>query len=154
MAIKWTPEKKVEASEQILRRICEGESVRSILDCANRDLLPDYSTFLAWVEADKSLAKHYARAMEVRADKIFEEIIEIADESNADLSVSEKGTLVIDGEAVARSRLRVDARKWALSKMMPKKYGDKLEHDHRSSDGSMSPAPTSIVFTKPDAENQ
>lgn len=154
MAIKWTPEKKAEASEQILRRICEGESVRSILDYANRDLLPDYSTFLTWVEADESLAKHYARAMEVRADKIFEEIIEIADESNADVAVDDEGKVRVDGEVVARSRLRVDARKWALSKMMPKKYGDKLEHDHRSSDGSMSPAPTSIVFTKPDAENQ
>lgn len=33
-------------------------------------------------------------------------------------------------------------------------WADKKEHDHRSSDGSMSPAPTSIVFTKPDAENQ
>lgn len=33
-------------------------------------------------------------------------------------------------------------------------WSDKQEHDHRSSDGSMSPAPTTIVFTKPDAEDQ
>jgi hypothetical protein len=36
-------------------------------------------------------------------------------------------TLVLNGEHVQRSRLRLDARKWALSKMAPKKYGDKLE---------------------------
>lgn len=33
-------------------------------------------------------------------------------------------------------------------------WSDKQEHDHRSSDGSMSPHPTSIVFTKPDAKDQ
>lgn len=33
-------------------------------------------------------------------------------------------------------------------------WSDKQEHDHKSSDGTMSPQPTSIVFTKPDAENQ
>lgn len=125
--VKWTPEKKKEACEQILRRICEGESVRSILDYANRELLPAYVTFLDWVANDDELAKQYARALEIRSDKIFDEIIDIADESNADLSVSEDGKISVNGEAVSRSRLRVDARKWALSKMQPKKYGDKLD---------------------------
>lgn len=125
--IKWTPEKKKDAIEQILRRMCEGESVRSILDHANRDILPAYVTFLDWVSEDDELAKQYARAMEVRADKIFDEIIEIADESNNDVTIGDDGKLHVDGETVSRSRLRVDARKWALSKMMPKKYGDKLD---------------------------
>ena len=33
----------------------------------------------------------------------------------------------MNNEAVQRSRLRVDARKWLMSKLMPKKYGEKLE---------------------------
>ena len=33
----------------------------------------------------------------------------------------------VNNEAVQRSRLRVDARKWLMSKLMPKKYGEKLE---------------------------
>lgn len=131
MSLKWTDDKKQEAIEQIIRRICDGESCRSILDNADRSLLPDYSTFLAWVEADEDLAKHYARAMELRAEKLFDEIIEIADSSNADLDVSDDGKLVVIGEAVTRSRLRVDARKWALAKMQPKKYGDKIEVDQK-----------------------
>jgi hypothetical protein len=32
-------------------------------------------------------------------------------------------------EGVQRSRLRIDTRKWVLSKMKPKRYGDKVEHD-------------------------
>ena len=34
--------------------------------------------------------------------------------------------IVVDHDHIARSRLRVDARKWLLSKMLPKVYGDKV----------------------------
>jgi Bacteriophage Sf6, terminase small subunit-like len=33
----------------------------------------------------------------------------------------------LDAEHVQRSRLRVEARKWLLSKALPKVYGDKLD---------------------------
>lgn len=140
----WEEEKKSEAIEQILKRIREGESVRSILEYANRDILPSFSTFLEWVAKDKDLSEQYARAMEVRAAGIFDEIITIADESNADIDITDDGKLRVNGEAVSRSRLKIDARKWVLGKMNPKKYGEKVEIDHQSSDGSMSP--TKIVF--------
>ena len=58
-------------------------------------------------------ASQYARATGLRTDVIFDEIEDIADG---------------DGD-VARDRLRIDARKWSLSKMQPKKYGDRLEID-------------------------
>ena len=32
-----------------------------------------------------------------------------------------------DGEHVQRARLRIDSRKWLMSKMAPKKYGDRIE---------------------------
>jgi hypothetical protein len=34
----------------------------------------------------------------------------------------------VDQEAINRSRLRVDTRKWLLAKLLPKVYGEKLEH--------------------------
>ena len=34
---------------------------------------------------------------------------------------------VLNGEHIQRSRLRVDTRKWYLSKLNPKKYGDKVD---------------------------
>lgn len=82
--------------------------------------------FYDWIEADEKKAQQYARATQERHDFLFEEILEIADESNADVYV-DNGETKIDGNTVQRSRLRVDARKWALSKMNPKKYGDKLD---------------------------
>ena len=42
---------------------------------------------------------------------------------------------VVNGEAIQRSRLRVDARKWLLSKLAPKKYGDKIETTLQGPDG-------------------
>lgn len=123
----WDDYKKEEAIQIVLDRISDGESLRSILQYASRDRLPSVSTFLGWVKVDEELQKHYARACEIRAEQIFEEIFEIADEANADLEITEDGKVKINGEAVQRSRLRIDARKWALSKMMPKKYGDKLD---------------------------
>ncbi len=51
-----------------------------------------------------------------------------------------------EAAAVAKARLRIDTRKWALARMNPKKYGNKVsqEIDHKSSDGSMATKPTTI----------
>ena len=40
-----------------------------------------------------------------------------------------------NGEYIQRSRLRVDARKWAASKMAPKKYSDKQQVERAGPDG-------------------
>ena len=57
---------------------------------------------------------------------MFEEILDIADDGSNDY-METKGGYKINSESIARSRLRIDARKWIMSKMQPKKYGDKLE---------------------------
>lgn len=70
-------------------------------------------------------AKQYARAREVRADKLVEEIMTIADDGSNDTYVDENGKTKIDWDVVARSKLRVDSRKWFASKLAPKMYGDR-----------------------------
>lgn len=60
-----------------------------------------------------------------------DEIIEISDDSSGDVIVDDEGNTRTDAERVARSRLRVDTRKWMLSKMLPKIYGDKIETTHK-----------------------
>lgn len=54
-----------------------------------------------------------------------EDIVHIADESRHDTVETETGEHA-DNEWIARSRLRVDTRKWLLSKLLPKQYGEKL----------------------------
>ena len=86
-------------------------------------------SFYNWIEKDVELQQQYARATISRADSIFEEILDIADDSSGDKKYTENGE-VMDSEYVQRSRLRVDARKWAVSKMNPKKYGDKQVNEN------------------------
>lgn len=119
---------KEEDIERIFKDITDkisidGLPLRKIL---MEEGMPSSQTFYNWLESDETKSKQYARACEDRADSIFEEILDISDESNADVIVIQ-GKAVIDGSAIQRSRLKVDARKWMLSKMNPKKYGDKVD---------------------------
>jgi hypothetical protein len=117
--VVWIPEKKEMAQAEVLDRIRNGESVRSILDKSDRDLLPSFVTFCEWLNEDTELVKQYRSACEIRAEKIFEDILSIADGLNE----------LDEPLKVQRDRLKIDARKWMLGRMMPKKYGDKLEVD-------------------------
>lgn len=101
-------------------------------------------TFLQWVNADPDLADQYARARELGLETMAEEILEISDDGLNDSYVDENGNTRTDYDVVARSRLRVDTRKWLLSKCLPKKYGDKLDV---TSGGDKLP-PTTVTITR------
>uniref|UniRef100_A0A2A4Z0S6 Uncharacterized protein n=1 Tax=OCS116 cluster bacterium TaxID=2030921 RepID=A0A2A4Z0S6_9PROT len=68
--------------------------------------------------------EQYAHAREVQAEVLFDKVIEIADDGSNDF-YKRNGQELPDHENIARSRLRVDARKWAAGKLKPKKYGDR-----------------------------
>jgi hypothetical protein len=119
-----------EVVSEICSQLSEGRSLRSICEDEN---LPDKSTVLRWLAAYPDFRDQYARAREAQTDAMAEEILEIADESGWDLSVDDKGHVAVNGEAINRSRLRVDTRKWLMSKMAPKKYGDKIVQEHAGS---------------------
>jgi len=110
-------------ADVICLRMAEGESLRKI--CAD-DGMPSQSMVFRWLAQDDTFREQYARARESQADFLAEEILEIADESTSDTYTDENGNERVNNEVVARSRLRVDARKWLASKMAPKKYGDKV----------------------------
>jgi hypothetical protein len=52
--------------------------------------------------------------------------------------------------AVARARLRIDARKWLASKLAPKKYGDKLAAEVSGPDGGPVNTSLTVRFVKPE----
>lgn len=113
---------------KILVRIELGEALRNILKDED---LPSSKTFYEWLDNDDSKVKQYARACELRAEIIFDELLDIADDGRNDFVTKKLGGDVeiecLNSENIQRSRLRIDARKWILSKMNPKKYGDKLD---------------------------
>jgi hypothetical protein len=109
-----------ETFNDILYEIEQGNSLISIL---RRKEFPSTATFYQWLEADEDKAKRYVRACEIRADVIFEDIIDIADHSDED------HTPFTGANVVQRDRLKIDARKWIVAKLHPKKYSDRVYQD-------------------------
>jgi hypothetical protein len=118
-------------SEEIAERICgeisAGKSLRSICE---QEGMPTKTTVFRWLASEEAFRDQYARARETQADAMLEEILEIADDGRSDSYTDDEGNVRTDQDVIARSRLRVDTRKWAMSKMAPKKYGDKLDVNH------------------------
>lgn len=107
-----------------------------------------YSTIMAHLANDTVFQEKYTRAREDQADYLVDEIIEIADEAPTE-PITDGLVVKYDATAIARNRLRVDTRKWAASKMKPKKYGDKLDLNHaggiKTERGELSEADRAII---------
>jgi len=109
----------------------EGKSLREV--CRSLDIPP--SNVMFWLKDYPEFAEQYARAREIGWSLIAEELLEISDDGTNDWMerLDQKGQSLgwqINGEAVQRSRIRLDTRKWLLSKMLPKIYGDKVDVEH------------------------
>ena len=142
--MSYSIEQKEKIFEHIFDEMSKGRSLRSVLK--DEGMIPP-KTFYEWIDSDSEKSKQYARACEIRADAIFDEIIEISDNSSGDAKINENGQEVLNNEFVARSRLRVDARKWIASKLAPKKYGEKLDIDHTTAGEKIE---TVTVYQLPD----
>jgi hypothetical protein len=115
-------------ASEICERIADGESLRAI--CRDEGMPPE-NTVRRWaIEDREGFSAQYARAREAQAESLADEILEIADDATNDWNEGNDGARVFDHEHVNRARLRVDSRKWLLSKLLPKKYGDSLDLKH------------------------
>lgn len=136
-------------AHEIVHRLV-GPPFRSLRSVCEDPDMPAVSTVLRWaIEDDNTkpwhgFSEHYAQARRMQALIWAEETIEIADNESKDWHVDEDGNLHIDREMVARSRLRVDTRKWVLSKVLPKVYGDKVSMEHTGPDGG----PVHVAVTR------
>ncbi len=124
-----------DVADDICERIADGESLRSI--CA-ADGMPNKATVFRWLRGNEAFRDQYVRAKEAQAEALADEIVDIADDGHNDWMKRRYGEderWVENGEAIQRSRLRVDARKWVASKLLPKKYGDRQMLEHSGPDG-------------------
>ena len=110
-----------ELFNEVIELICKGDAMRT----AVRGRMTE-NTFYDIIDNNEALKQQYARAMAKRAESIFEDILQIADDGTNDKMMVD-GVEMTNHENIQRSRLRVDSRKWFLSKIMPKLYGDKLD---------------------------
>lgn len=104
-------------TDEIANHICEQIAGGiSLIKICKADGMPNKSTVLRWLDEKPDFATKYARARELMADHYFDQMQEIADEAT--------------GETVQTAKLRLETMRWRVSKLLPKKYGDKVETEH------------------------
>ena len=113
---------------EICQRLIEGETLKSI--CSSEHM-PQCGTVFRWLadEKHKTFSDMYAHAREAQMEAMAEEILEIADDSAGDELVDKDGNARANSEYIQRAKLRVDTRKWIMSKIAPRKYGEKQTVD-------------------------
>lgn len=134
-------------ADEICERLLDGDSLRTI--CASEDM-PARSTVMRWLGLHKEFSDQYARTKQEQAEALADEIVDIADEEHLSLKLGEKGEAAIyvyDSTAVARNRLRVDARKWVAAKLLPKKYGERSQMELSGPNGGAVETVTRVVLT-------
>jgi len=105
---------------QVLEAIANGAALSTALTRVSPS--PSYAWAKLQLRHDQNLKSAYQQAVEDRADRLAEELMELAD------TPMPEG---LDGPSksawVQQMRLRVDVRKWAASKLKPKTYGERLD---------------------------
>ncbi|MDX3929109.1 MAG: terminase small subunit protein [Shinella sp.] len=118
-----------EIADIICERIADGESLRTI--CSSEDM-PSKSTVFKWLADNDAFRTKYAHARDAQADALFDEMLDIADDGRNDWmekrnADGESIGWQENGEALRRSDLRIKTRQWMAAKLLPKKYGEKLD---------------------------
>ena len=112
-----------EMAALICDRIVEGASLRQICQDTN---MPARSTIFVWLDQHEEFARSYTLARQIQIEDLMDESLEIADDSSNDWINGEgpdgKRYRVFNPDSIQRSKLRLAARKWLISKLMPKRY--------------------------------
>lgn len=117
-------------TQELADRICHLIATHSFglkKLCLTYPDIPDPDTIRRWCREKADFYAQYAQAKRDQADLMAEEILCIADNGDNDWmeTADDEGGLgwKVNGEHIARSRLRIDTRKWLASKLAPKIYG-------------------------------
>lgn len=114
-----------EIGDRICMLLADGVPVRHI---AKMPGMPTRGTIKNWVTRDHDgFAARYQRAYRLGLDEMADELLEIADDGARDYKAGPDGREVPDHDHIQRSKLRVDTRKWLLSKRLPKEFGDRID---------------------------
>lgn len=115
---------------------------------------PAVSKLYEWVaqetEEGRELREIFTRAQELWCRAQLRKTIEIADDESRDYYVDEKGIRRSDNTAVNRDRNRILARHWAMAKLAPKVFGEKIQQEVSGPNGG--PVKYEEVIDRPPGE--
>ena len=109
-----------ELGDEIVVRLASGQSLHSICKLEH---MPHISTIYDWIRKEASFAEHYGRAREQAAHTLFDQMIDIADDTSRDLLADGSA----NNGAIARARLQIETRARVAGKLAPKVYGERIE---------------------------
>lgn len=113
----YSEEQRAKFIEEIVADVSNGITLR---DICRREGRPNYWTIYDWMKQDEDFATRFARARDTGHDVIADECVDIADNPWGD---------------VQRDKLRIETRLKLLAKWNPKKYGERMAHEHGGNDG-------------------
>jgi hypothetical protein len=124
-AVRYSPE----TADRILDELMVGKLLSDV--CNDLDM-PSVRSLRKWVQEDREgFRARYLEAREIGFQAIADEILKIIDDRRNDwiVQLREDGTteLILDPYRVKRAELRVKARCWLLSKMLPKTFGGRQD---------------------------
>lgn len=151
-----TPEEKAQQKRKmIFELICtaleNGDSLRNA--CRVIPDAPSAAAVLHWCSQNPEFKARYEAAQQIGYALLAEDLVTISDETHATITVQdqdEHGNLIfnadgspalkqvhasLSSDVISRNKLRIDTRKWVLSKMLPKVYGDKVTQEISGPDG-------------------
>jgi hypothetical protein len=106
-----------DVNDDVMNTVCEAIASGKSLVSQLRALDISAGDFYVGLERNSAWAELYARAREVQADTLADEIVDIADDTAGDTDPASR-------------RLRVEARKWTAAKLRPKRWGDNVNINH------------------------
>lgn len=120
----------------ICEEISTGKSLAKTLESPN---MPGFSTVMTWLREDVKFQKDYANSREARAEVLFDEMDEVAEQAVSSNSAVE----------VAGLRLKMDTIKWKLARMNSKKYGEKVSTEVTGANGGPVQHSLAVRFVAP-----
>lgn len=118
----YSEAQKQEILAKVVDQMIDGKSVRSI--CMGDENLPDRITLLRWMNEDKEFASTIARARELQAEALHDDMAEMCRKM-------ESGEIDYNtGKAI------IWAKQWSAARMNRARYGDKIQQEVTGADGA------------------
>lgn len=130
----FTPELGAEICLRMMTYKLPDNSITKI--CAADDM-PCRTTIYLWLldaakedasDEQKEFLNRYNLACNIRLDNMFDESFNVAYDEAGDL-INDSNGLKGNSTNVSRAKVKIDLIKWALSKMNPEKYGERIRQD-------------------------
>lgn len=118
----------VETAKRLCALLAEGKSLRTV---CKEEGMPDLSTVFEWIRTHEEFSLQYAMAKAESSEAWHEELADLGDQA---IELAQSVDSKASGAVVQAVKLKADNIKWMMSKMKPKKYGEKLDHTTNGKD--------------------